>query len=126
MSRRWRNLTYEEQGVSLNRIEALQTLVPDQVVLQAIAKCHNGRSRSCPLTQRVLVWVILAMGLFKEMPTVSRSRQDSLPQCAVSWTSAGGQSGHTGDPRLCGQNSGRSRAARLLFQGITANGHRWL
>ncbi len=71
MSRRWRCLTYEESGLTLDRVDGLLALIPAEIVLQAVAKCGNGspiRSRRCPLTRRVLVWIVLAMGLFTDRP----------------------------------------------------------
>lgn len=69
MSRRWRCLTYEESGLDLDKIDGILALLPEEVVLQAAAKCGNGspvRSRCCPLARRVLVWVVLAMALFTD------------------------------------------------------------
>lgn len=56
----------DECGRVLDRLTALEEVIPPQLVRQAIADAGLVQERSCRLTYEVMLWVMLALGLFTE------------------------------------------------------------
>jgi hypothetical protein len=55
-------------GEVLDRLVALQQIIPDELLQQALNGSGLIQERSCRLTYRVLLWVVLAMGIFTDSP----------------------------------------------------------
>ncbi len=58
----------DANGKVLDRLAALEQVIPDDVVQQALIEAGLVQKRSCALTYCVLLWVVLAMGLFTDSP----------------------------------------------------------
>lgn len=58
----------DEAGKILDRLAALEKVIPDSLVQQAISEAGLVQERSCRLTHQVLLWIVLAMGLFTDSP----------------------------------------------------------
>lgn len=52
----------------LDRLTALTELIPEEWVRRSIALAGLVQKRSCVLTPEVMLWVVLAMGLFTDSP----------------------------------------------------------
>ena len=55
-------------GRILDRIAGLEKVIAPALVHQALADCGKQTKRVCKLTNEVMIWVVVAMGLFTEMP----------------------------------------------------------
>lgn len=58
----------DESGWCMDRLAGLQSVVTPERIRQALAKAGRVNERSCRLTHEVMVWVVLAMGLFTNAP----------------------------------------------------------
>lgn len=58
----------DDAGRVLDRLAALEEVIPPQIVRQAIAEAGLVQKRSCGLTHEVMLWVTLAVGLFTDCP----------------------------------------------------------
>lgn len=58
----------DETGRILDRLAALEQVISDSLVQQAISEAGLVQERSCRLTHRILLWIVLAMGLFTDSP----------------------------------------------------------
>lgn len=58
----------DETGRVLDRLAALEQVISDELVQQALAEAGLVQERSCRLTYRVLLWIVVAMGLFTDSP----------------------------------------------------------
>ena len=58
----------DETGKVLDRLAALEEVIPDHLVQQAVVEAGLVQVRSCRLTYHVLLWVVLALGLFTDSP----------------------------------------------------------
>jgi len=58
----------DEAGRVLDRLSALEQIIPNALVQQAISEAGLVQERSCRLTHEVLLWIVLAMGLFTDSP----------------------------------------------------------
>lgn len=61
-------LPADEQGRILDRLAGLEKVVAPEFVTQALAATGKQSKRQCKLTNEIMMWVVLAMGLFTEMP----------------------------------------------------------
>lgn len=52
----------------LDRIAGLEKIIAPELVDQALAQTEKQTKRHCTLTNEVMMWVVLAMGLFAELP----------------------------------------------------------
>ena len=52
----------------LDRLAGLQKVITPTVVRQCLEETGRGEQRSCHLSHEVMLWVVLAMGLFTEVP----------------------------------------------------------
>ena len=52
----------------LDRLAGLQKVIAPTVVRQCLEETERGEQRSCHLSHEVMLWVVLAMGLFTEVP----------------------------------------------------------
>jgi hypothetical protein len=55
-------------GKVLDRLAALEEIISDDLVQQAIIESGLVQERSCRLTYRITLWLVLAMGLFTDSP----------------------------------------------------------
>lgn len=58
----------DESGWCLDRLAGLQSVVTPERIRPALAKAGRVNERSCMLTHEVMLWVVLAMGLFTNAP----------------------------------------------------------
>jgi hypothetical protein len=52
----------------LDRLAGLQKVIASTVIRQCLEETGRGEQRSCLLSHEVMLWVVLAMGLFTELP----------------------------------------------------------
>ena len=61
-------ISADESARILNRLAGLEkVLTPDQILQALVATDRINRHR-CPLSNDVMLWVVLAMGLFTNLP----------------------------------------------------------
>ena len=58
----------DASGWCLDRLAGLQSVVTPERIRQALAKAGRVNERSCKRTHEVMLWVVLAMGLFTSLP----------------------------------------------------------
>ena len=58
----------DEAGRILDRLAGLEQIIRPQLIQQALDATGRVNSRKCRLTHEVILWVVLAMGLFTELP----------------------------------------------------------
>ena len=58
----------DEAGRILDRLAALEQIISPRHIQQALDVTGRVNSRKCTLTHEVILWVVLAMGLFTELP----------------------------------------------------------
>ena len=58
----------DEAGRILDRLAGLEQIIRPQLIQQALDATGRVNSRKCTLTHEVILWVVLAMGLFTELP----------------------------------------------------------
>ena len=58
----------EVKGRILDRIVGLEKIIAPEFVQRALAQTGKQTKRVCSLTNEVMIWVVLAMGLFTELP----------------------------------------------------------
>lgn len=79
-------LSPDEQGRVLDRLAGLEKMVAPELVRQALEETGRVNSRRCPLMHDVMLWVVLAMGLFTHLPIrqvlshCRRLRGEKLPE----------------------------------------------
>ena len=52
-------------GRILDRIAGLEKIIAPELVMQSLDETGKQSSRSCRLTNEVMIWVVLAMGLLR-------------------------------------------------------------
>lgn len=57
-----------ESGQVLDRLVGLKQVIATDVVRQCLSETGRHRQRSCGLSHEVMMWIVLAMGLFTEVP----------------------------------------------------------
>src|SRR5512143_3382529 len=62
------SLPADERGRVLGRLAGLEQVIRPEAVRQALVATGRDNARSCPLTHEVMLWVVLAMGLFTDLP----------------------------------------------------------
>lgn len=65
----------DENGRILDRLLALEQIIAVELVEQALCEADLIQERSCRLTHSVMLWVVLAMGLFTDSPIRQVFRQ---------------------------------------------------
>lgn len=69
MTRQGRCLDATQAPVNiLDRLEGLSKVVPPEVMEQALSETGMSGQRSCKLSHRVMLWIVLAMGLLTHLP----------------------------------------------------------
>ena len=58
----------DEAGRILDRLAGLKQIIRPQHIQQVLDATGRVNSRKCTLTHEVILWVVLAMGLFTELP----------------------------------------------------------
>ncbi|NQV23742.1 MAG: IS4 family transposase [Rhodopirellula sp.] len=61
-------LSADESGRILDRLAGMEKIILPELVTQALASTGKQSTRRCSLTNEIMIWVVLAMGLFTEMP----------------------------------------------------------
>jgi hypothetical protein len=62
------SLPADETGRILDRLAGLEQIIRPEDIQQALSATGRFNSRKCTLTHEVILWVVLAMGLFTELP----------------------------------------------------------
>jgi Insertion element 4 transposase N-terminal/Transposase DDE domain len=62
------SLPADGAGRVLDRLAALEQIICPEHIQQALDVTGRGNSRKCTLTHEVILWVVLAMGLFTDLP----------------------------------------------------------
>jgi hypothetical protein len=62
------SLLADEAGQLLDRLAGLEQVIRPEDIQQALDATGRVNSRKCTLTHEVVLWVVLAMGLFTELP----------------------------------------------------------
>lgn len=62
------SLPADEAGRVLDRLAGLEQVIRPDDIRQALATTGRVNARRCALTHEVVLWVVLAMGLFTDMP----------------------------------------------------------
>lgn len=62
------DLSSDVNGRILDRIAGLEKIITPELVERALAGTGKQTRRVCTLTNEVMIWVVLAMGLFTELP----------------------------------------------------------
>lgn len=62
------DLSSEINGRILDRIAGLEKIIAPELVMQALALTGKQTRRVCSLTNDLMMWVVIAMGLFTELP----------------------------------------------------------
>src|SRR5579862_317899 len=69
MSRQGSCVAAEESDAAfLERLAGLSQVIPQSAMDQALIESGRGDQRSCPLSHRVMLWVVLAMGVLTHLP----------------------------------------------------------
>lgn len=61
-------LPADENGRILDRLAGMEKIIAPELVMLALANTDKLTKRVCTLTNQVMMWVVLAMGLFTELP----------------------------------------------------------
>ena len=61
-------LSADEQGRILDRLAGLEKMVTEDVMCSVLEATDKKNGRRCMLPHRVMLWVVLAMGLFTHVP----------------------------------------------------------
>lgn len=61
-------LPQDEHGRILDRLAGMEKIIAPELINQALVQTDKRTKRSCSLTNEVMIWVVLAMGLFTELP----------------------------------------------------------
>src|SRR5271168_4479038 len=62
------SLPANEAGRVLDRLAGLEQIIRPEDIRQALDATGRVNSRKCTLTHEVIFWVVLAMGLFTDLP----------------------------------------------------------
>jgi len=57
-----------EEGRILDRLAGLEKVIPPELMRQVLHATGRVNGRACELTQEVMLWIVLAMGLFTNVP----------------------------------------------------------
>lgn len=57
-----------EDGRILDRLAGLEKVIPQELIRQVLGATGRVNGRACVLTQEVMLWIVVAMGLFTNMP----------------------------------------------------------
>ncbi len=60
--------TVDEAGRVLDRLAGLEKVIPPAVIRQVLLATGRINPRSCRLSHEVMLWVVLAMGVFTDLP----------------------------------------------------------
>lgn len=61
-------LSTDEAGRALDRLAGLEEFIPPDLQRQVLNDTGRVNGRSCTLTHEVMLWVVLAMGIFTDVP----------------------------------------------------------
>ena len=133
MTRQGRCLDATQAPVNiLDRLEGLSKVVPPEVMEQALSETGMSGQRSCKLSHRVMLWIVLAMGLLTHLPIrqvfkhVRRMRpnEKTPSRRPLRGASASGCRTRATGLRTRGSSAGDAGNAGCLLQGVPLDGHR--
>jgi hypothetical protein len=58
----------DSDGRVLDRLAGLEKVIPPQLLRQALHATQRFHRRNCPLSHEVMLWVVLARGIFTDLP----------------------------------------------------------
>jgi len=58
----------DSAGRVLDRLAGLEQVIAPEIIRQCLDESGRGIQRRCPLNHEVMLWVVLAMGLFTDVP----------------------------------------------------------
>lgn len=58
----------DESGRVLDRLAGLEQVIAPELVAQALAETNTANRRRCKISSAIMIWVVLAMGLFTDVP----------------------------------------------------------
>ena len=61
-------LSVDLNGRILDRLAGLEKIISSELVAKALGDADKQNKRACTLTHEVMIWVVLGMGLFTELP----------------------------------------------------------
>ncbi len=61
-------LSSDDSGRILDRLAGMEKIIVPELAAQALANSGKQSTRKCSLTNEIMLWVVLAMGLFTELP----------------------------------------------------------
>jgi hypothetical protein len=61
-------LPADEHGRIVDRLAGMEQIIAPELITQALASTDKLPKRACDLTNDVMIWVVLAMGLFTDLP----------------------------------------------------------
>ena len=133
MTRQGRCLDATQAPVNiLDRLEGLSKVVPPEVMEQALSETGMSGQRSCKLSHRVMLWIVLAMGLLTHLPIRQvfkhahrmRPNEKTPSQQPLRGASASGCRTRAAGLRTRGSSAGDAGNAGCLLQGVPLDGHR--
>ena len=62
------SLSADEHGRILDRLAGMEKVIRTELVSRALASTGKQSTRRCTLTNEIMIWVVVAMGLFTELP----------------------------------------------------------
>ena len=117
----------------LDRLEGLSKVVPPEVMEQALSETGMSGQRSCKLSHRVMLWIVLAMGLLTHLPIrqvfkhARRMRPNEKTPSRSNLCEARQRLGVEPVRRVFqsrGSSAGDAGNAGGLLQGVPLDGHR--
>ena len=126
-------LPADEAGRVLDRLAGLEKIIRPEDIQQALAATGRVNSRQCMLTHEIMLWVVLAMGLFTEVPirqVFKLARRLRLwGRLAPSFqplrrTSAVGRGTRATSLRAYRSSAGSPRDTRSVLSWLASDGHR--
>jgi hypothetical protein len=58
----------DDSVVLLDRLRGLENLIPESLLDQVLIDSGLAGQKACPLSHRVMLWIVLAMGIFTHLP----------------------------------------------------------
>ena len=58
----------DDPAFVLDRLRGLEQVIPGAVLDQVLSECGLDRQKACLLSHRVMLWVVIAMGVFTHLP----------------------------------------------------------
>ena len=127
------SLPADDSGRVLDRLAGLEQVIRPEDIQQALAATGRVNSRRCTLTHEVMLWVVLAMGLFTDLPIrqvfkharrLRRGRRLAPSFQPLRCASAPGCRAREAPLRAGRPPAGPARDARGFLSRLATDGHR--